>query len=1314
MMCQLKQGLSLLQKKQLQMNLENLSVLKNRALNDVEGVNLQLTAKLTKMLQIRMLSGDRNQRSHREGSSAAHTKYYANLEIDSDAILHSLCSDTSKESANETDDVDESYMDLTTDNPVGDDDAAGYGTLLDETPVNKLTNLMSHPVYTDTHTTSVLHNPEGNPKVRSFQSSASEVPFGTPIDVQATNLVLEEMFLGEADHHISSPPANTTYLPIKTPQPISLQAKAKKLMQKAKKNMRKINFKKAIAHNFTDYDHKIEALTNFNASKAFKKVVQARVLTEIKKLLPTHIPKAVANYVRPRWFTKKSGSANAIRRTTWFDLLLKSNIDQNEDHILGPSTVVITKKLKEIIQKDKLTIADLQGAGLEKLKRHYKNNVELEYHVDQLKAAVVSEAQWNNDEEDVSKPRSFERHMSKSSKPLPSFYNNDFYYLVDLSTKENKDVHHYLTKALNGIHHWEDTRQDFFKAEINNQTSRNVYSDKKIISVVRVVVKRKWGYRFLSSILVRRSDKQEYTFSYADLPRLSLNDIEDMYLLKFQDKMHHLPSEDKRDFNNALLLFIRRTNDKDIKKSKEMVNKIDQVMKRREQLCRLEEYVGGRPKTINPCVFMQTVEVNLCGLLGLGKSDLSGDEYRVQLGLYLCRVVFRYRCIRTELITPDLTCPSTHQLRQNSGGDSEHDLSFDKSASPEHFFGLARVSLAEASKLDLSFGWSEGDSTSSCPPNLVSAKLAYSMVWRHPDAAIDDPRPATGYFSVADVRRLSAHVIKLRDMPEAVLVLSGLIMGIHDFLCLPEWTGAEVQEEPHLDVRSTLQRLPFYCAPPTTANAVISDPTLEDLAVGLPSSKILAKAEASSALAQLFGSTTRPSLFVGDSDDESDGDDDACVKILLVTPLHFAYVIPSSGNQGRSSTAPAAEGFNTRDSRGKGIMADDAAAPSVGASRSRPSSGPVPSFRDVSGDAIHADFFPFSAGLYYATYPQDGLAGNCEFTREEWDAPYQPTFRVLTKEVFKDLAACKTVADQFPTPGEMSHHEYVQSADSRLKGYEERVAGVARLELQVSTLKKQVSGLNDKLVSSDASFAKSKAKGNERKKKIKSLTKSLDNLHAEVARLSAALNQATVLEAEKDEEILRLKATPPDRVQGELLSLAASAGFERGLSMHQTKDEFAVVLKKMANFMPVILQLEPEKLARPANVPTSRDARVSPPITKESTMTPASKSLELSTNADLTPSVVASKYNEEMVNAEVDRSGPKMTDDIAAAKSGHAFVQGISIALQDVMELVVVGSGCASSDPNDVVVALSAGEKGDGLVPSSAAGEDAAANPSGV
>nr|GEZ95143.1 hypothetical protein [Tanacetum cinerariifolium] len=63
------------------------------------------------------------------------------------------------------------------------------------------------------------------------------------------------------------------------------------------------------------------------------------------------------------------------------------------------------KKLKELIHKDELTIADLK--------------------------AVSTEAQWNTGEGKVSKPRSFENHMLKSIKPHLSFYNNDFYYLME-------------------------------------------------------------------------------------------------------------------------------------------------------------------------------------------------------------------------------------------------------------------------------------------------------------------------------------------------------------------------------------------------------------------------------------------------------------------------------------------------------------------------------------------------------------------------------------------------------------------------------------------------------------------------------------------------------------------------------------------------------------------------------------------------------------------------------------------------------------------------------------------------------------------
>ncbi|GJW28429.1 RNA-directed DNA polymerase, eukaryota [Tanacetum coccineum] len=95
-------------------------------------------------------------------------------------------------------------------------------------------------------------------------------------------------------------------------------------------------------------------------------------------------------------------------------------------------------------------------------------------------------------------------------------------------------------------------------------------------------------------------------------------------------------------------------------------------------------------------------------------------------------------------------------------------------------------------------------------------------------------------------------------------------------------------------------------------------------------------------------------------------------------------------------------------------------------------------------------------------------------------------------------------------------------------------------------------------------------------------------------------------------------------------------------------------------------------------------------------------------------SVVASEHNEEMVNAEVDGSDPKMTDDTIIAKFGHAFMQGMLVILDDIVELAGVGSGRVSSDLNDVVVSLFVGEEGDGLAPSSVAGEGAAVDPSRV
>ncbi|GKE26091.1 hypothetical protein Tco_1441475 [Tanacetum coccineum] len=164
------------------------------------------------------------------------------------------------------------------------------------------------------------------------------------------------------------------------------------------------------------------------------------------------------------------------------------------------------------------------------------------------------------------------------------------------------------------------------------------------------------------------------------------------------------------------------------------------------------------------------------------------------------------------------------------------------------------------------------------------------MTWRHPNSVIDDPKPAAGSYRMANVRRLSAHVVKLRDMPEGVLLwvftifstfLSGLVLRF-------KRSPIMISDQPFRGFYFTV--LPF-----AAVDVDVLDPTLEDLAANNPSAKVIDKAEASqkrkastsgaalghvakltrSAVAQSSGSTTRPNLFADDSGAESD-DDDAC------------------------------------------------------------------------------------------------------------------------------------------------------------------------------------------------------------------------------------------------------------------------------------------------------------------------------------------------------------------------------------------------------------------------------------------------------
>ncbi|GKC95155.1 hypothetical protein Tco_1160597 [Tanacetum coccineum] len=502
-----------------------------------------------------------------EGSSNAHNKHYADSDTNSNAILYFSCSEESK---NETDDADNSDMDLSDDNPQGDDDAAGFGVfmynkstetpnstyfsptvtsslldfiqdLLNETHANELTDLVSNLVYTDAQITSAVIYTEGNPELTSYIPGASEVPLGTHVDVQAINVLLQEMFPDENAHYKPSLPAKKIPYNATTPQPSSLQAKAKKLMQGKE-----------------EYKEDCERIRLW-----LQEAVQARVLTEIKKILPTDIPKALANYVKPHLNTsvleahdnqdppnnhegenRKKHQKDVGKPSSKSSRRNKSPMVHAQD---DTPAIQLVDQEDEYIRTEWYTKSDLEGARLERLKQQYQNDVKLEYHVGQLKATVLLEAKWTSDEDDVSKAkmRSDDQEYEFSYTDLPRLSLNDISAPII------------------------DQRIPFTM----------IATHKEVVYINQHNVK--------------------------SLMRLSkVNKFCDGMLVKIWENLIDMVTKNKLVKGNTRLKG-RDGTDNDVMKSNEMVNKIDKTLKLKEQLRRLKEYVRGRPKTVNPRTFVR-------------------------------------------------------------------------------------------------------------------------------------------------------------------------------------------------------------------------------------------------------------------------------------------------------------------------------------------------------------------------------------------------------------------------------------------------------------------------------------------------------------------------------------------------------------------------------------------------------------------------------------------------------------------------------------------------------------------------------------
>ncbi|GJU27759.1 hypothetical protein Tco_1166380 [Tanacetum coccineum] len=186
---------------------------------------------------------------------------------------------------------------------------------------------------------------------------------------------------------------------------------------------------------------------------------------------------------------------------TWFNDLVNAEKDSLTFDELMATPIDFTKFAINRLKLDKITKADLVRPVYKLLKGTYKNNIELEYNMDQCYNALTDQLDRTNPKGDIC-PYDLSKPLSLQGSPDVIL---KLWSPVKVAYDKNAEL---------GISHWDPN--------VNHST---YYKSTEYQNMTRWV------------------------------SRLHLNDIKDMLLLHVQNKLFNLPSDDIVDLVNALRMF---------------------------------------------------------------------------------------------------------------------------------------------------------------------------------------------------------------------------------------------------------------------------------------------------------------------------------------------------------------------------------------------------------------------------------------------------------------------------------------------------------------------------------------------------------------------------------------------------------------------------------------------------------------------------------------------------------------------------------------------------------------------------------------
>ncbi|GJW41546.1 hypothetical protein Tco_0067391 [Tanacetum coccineum] len=342
-------------------------------------------------------------------------------------------------------------------------------------------------------------------------------------------------------------------------------------------------------------------------------MVDTHIKEQVKKQVPEQVRDQVPVYVAEGLILERQKTKEEMER-----MIAKAILQELNEEERGPSTsgnqeqvddydfwtdsyasdddeIPMKQVSQDIMEEVSLTIdeAKLKKMADEMLRQRCTSGDEHQYHIDQMKNFLKSDIVWESRKEILVSP-----HPRKTTPlvqscqrdpeaPALSLINQDLLYLkkgssgpekIVLSLHKfpaiifndddieertsrwvNKCVKKFNPYARYGVEHWKNPHAKIFyikKQKEPGKTKEEVYSNSKIIQVIKTYWELGHEHKFITEIVARRANECIVSITEPDYKNLNKNDIEDMYLLIMNGKV---PDYVETGLLWSLSVFIRRS-----------------------------------------------------------------------------------------------------------------------------------------------------------------------------------------------------------------------------------------------------------------------------------------------------------------------------------------------------------------------------------------------------------------------------------------------------------------------------------------------------------------------------------------------------------------------------------------------------------------------------------------------------------------------------------------------------------------------------------------------------------------------------------